>query len=235
MIFKHGLAGLTHKSAGGVDLTAYNGPSGEVPILILDFHNAVYAEDVGSGLTEVSFADLVTGGTVITFGDSIDRLRCNAANSDTPTVDISGLTFSSPLTALIWHTTTLTSVSTAFNRPFQLDDGTENNRISPWMDTSYKLNVRDTSITQSNFSSGVTVIASPTRVALALATNDFAISANGDAAVEFTSTYVVPTVDTLRMGHQSSGGNKLEGGVERFVLWDEQVSDADLSTMTTLP
>ncbi len=219
------------KNTVGKVVSGYNGPSGNAPVLVLDFEEGIYAKDTGSGLTETTFDALITGGTVVMDEDGIRRLRCDSATSDAPTADITSLTLTAATIVVWYQSSTKTS---GIERVFQFDDGTEINRIANWLGAggAIRLQVRDTSTQQANINSTHTIGGFAARAASAWITNNFAISVNGIVA-QTDSAGTVPTFKILRLGHAVGGIEQLEGGIQRIVIFDTRLSNADLATLST--
>ncbi len=70
-----------------------------------------------------------------------------------------------------------------------------------------------------------------TKAALAYATNDFAIVANGGAVTTDTSG-TVPTVTNVLLGSQVTGGSNLNGYLRRITYYPLRLSNAQLQNLT---
>ncbi|NNE34673.1 MAG: hypothetical protein HKN13_05530, partial [Rhodothermales bacterium] len=224
--------GRAIKNTVGKVVSGYNGPSGDIPVLVLDFEEGIYAKDTGSGLTETTFDALITGGTVVMDEDGIRRLRCDSATSDAPTADITSLTLTAA-TIVVWYQSSTKTSGT--ERVFQFDDGTEINRIANLLGAggAIRLQVRDTSTKQTNINSTHTTGGGfAARAASAWITDNFAISVNGMAA-QTDSAGTVPTFNILRLGHAVGGIEQLEGGIQRIVIFDTRLSNADIAALST--
>jgi hypothetical protein len=157
-----------------------------------------------------------------TFGSTVTRAadQPNDATSDfsysatTNTVAVTGRTASGSGTQVFW----------------QLDDGTDNERIRIVRDSSNNMRciVTDGGVEQANINLGAVANNTAFRVALAWAANDIAACLDGGSVSTDTGA-TIPTVTTLRIGY-SSAGEQCNGHNAALVQVPRRVSNADLPT-----
>lgn len=119
--------------------------------------------------------------------------------------------------------------ASGISRLLQIDDGSENNRITLFHNTSTGI------LTSQAVVSGVSeaaasvaqAVGADVAVALAYAANDFAVAVNGVLQPRDTSCPLVAGLTTMRIGHFSGGnrGNQITRGV---AFHDRRLTDAQL-------
>ncbi|MFL7901581.1 hypothetical protein ACJ41P_10640 [Azospirillum argentinense] len=134
--------------------------------------------------------------------------------------------------------TTFSTVASAAPVLVHLDDGTTTNRImATFGDGSTTLNhsrllVDVSSVSQASIGATLASASAVNRVAVAWASNSFAIVANGGSATTDTSGSV-PAVSTLRIGGRSIGTPlSLNGYIRRLQYFPRRLSNADLQALT---
>lgn len=218
------------RSAGNApflpSLSAYNSASGVEPDLILDFDAGVYARRVAGVLTTVALSDVVSGASLITGPDGVRRLRTQAG--DVATANIAAYNIASG--TIVTRASQPLTVG-AFERIWQIDNGTENNRISHWLQNTnrYWMNVQSAGVSTVNIPSGPDIGPKAFRSASAWATNNCAISVDGQAVTTDFDVTIPTGVTVLRFGHRVGGDKQPGGGIERLVLFTSRLSDADLT------
>jgi hypothetical protein len=128
---------------------------------------------------------------------------------------------------------TPTRVTGATQYPAGFDDGTAANIISVYFDTSGQSFgfVSTASVQQVNSYSAVNLSNGVTaKLAFAYKVNDFAVSANGAAAVTDTLG-TIPTVTKLVIGNRSAGSRQFTGHIRRILYWPTRRSNAALRTI----
>jgi hypothetical protein len=141
-------------------------------------------------------------------------------NSVTGTTYFEGVTFD-----------TLTS---AFPRAYQFNDGTNNNVIQITRNNSAgnaRMSVVSGGVAQAAADATTWTLSATTKAALAYAANDFAIVANGGAVTTDTSG-TVPTVTAFSLGAGTPGISQLNGYLRRITYYPRRLSNAELQTLT---
>lgn len=153
--------------------------------------------------------------------------------ADVATLATSGIGgFSATAGSALLHATTAPG-SGAVQVPFELDDGTANERIL-WFRNSANQSltyyVRDGGADQVVITTSATANNSAQKAAIAWAANDFAYSRNGGAASTDTSG-TLPTVTTLRIG-SSSSGEYWNGPIRELRAYNIRKTNAQLVAMS---
>jgi hypothetical protein len=135
-------------------------------------------------------------------------------------------------TLLVEFTPTRAAAGTT-QYPAGFDDGTVANIISVYFDATGQSFgfVSTASVQQVNSYSGVNLSNGVTaKLAFAYKLNDFAVSANGAAAVtDVLGT--IPTVTKLVIGNRSAGSRQYTGHIRRILYWPTRRSNAALRTI----
>lgn len=115
----------------------------------------------------------------------------------------------------------------------QYDDGTANNRLCVYRDSSNVLRaiVVVSGSTVVNLNLGTVANDTAFKVAFAWKVNSFAASVNGGAAVTSSSGAIPSGLTTHRIGHDSSG-NHANGPIRRDLAFPRRASDATLPLLT---
>lgn len=116
----------------------------------------------------------------------------------------------------------------------QFDDGTTANRVAVIAQASGGVAqgfVRSAAINQASLSLGAAVQGQIDRIALALASNDFASSRNGGVTVTDDSGDVPSGLTTIRFGIRSSDVEHLFGHLRRVTYIPRRVSNAELQAL----
>jgi hypothetical protein len=214
------------------DYSDYLGPDGELPSIIMDFENGVYARKRGRVLRETHFLTEFPTGEILTGDDGIRRIRLDASEGDSPTLAIDNLELSAGTVVCYFQQENTVG---NFERVWQLDDGTENNAIRLWLHSTeqYRLSVLSGGSAQTNlFGSTESIGPLMSRVACSWSEDAFRISMNGGSVTEGTGT--VPPFDTFRLGHKVAGDKQPDGGIERLVIFEEQFSQEGQDTLCSL-
>ena len=72
-----------------------------------------------------------------------------------------------------------------------------------------------------------------TKIIVAYAVNDFAISQNGRSPITDTSGYVTNNLDQLRIGNTSAGNASLNGRIKKLSYYPARLSNEELQEMTS--
>jgi hypothetical protein len=117
---------------------------------------------------------------------------------------------------------------------FSTDDGTASNRIITYFNVANSPAFRVVSggVDQANFSAGTIAQNATFRLSTAYATNDFAASLNGAAAVTDTSGTVPSGQTTARIGSNVSSANFINGHLRRITYYPVRLSNAQLQNLT---
>lgn len=138
----------------------------------------------------------------------------------------------SDVTGTLYAEFSIPLVSTSFYNAVYLHDGTANERVLVQVNSSNQTRVlvTDGGATQADiFKTGVS--ANVTRkIGIAYAANDFAVSANGDAA-STDSAGTLPTVTTLGLG-SFAGSAALQGYLKKVAFFPRRFSNAELQALT---
>jgi hypothetical protein len=118
---------------------------------------------------------------------------------------------------------------------FSTDDGTASNRIITYFNVANSPAFRVVSggVDQANFSAGTIAQNATFKLSTAYATNDFAASLNGAAAVTDTSGTVPSGQTTARIGSNVSSANFINGYLRRITYYPRRLSNAELQAITT--
>jgi hypothetical protein len=102
----------------------------------------------------------------------------------------------------------------------QLDDGTEDNRVRIERDTNGEVHVIVTAggVEQADLDLGAVAVLSSFIVTVRFGEDDFAASLDGGAVVADVSG-TMPTVDTMRIGHDTTN-NQWGSIIKSVELWD---------------
>jgi hypothetical protein len=117
---------------------------------------------------------------------------------------------------------------------FSTDDGTASNRIITYFNVANSPAFRVVSggVDQANFSAGTIAQNATFKLSTAYATNDFAASLNGAAAVTDTSGTVPSGQTTARIGSNVSSANFINGYLRRITYYPRRLSNAELQAIT---
>lgn len=129
---------------------------------------------------------------------------------------------------------TFDTTSGNFPRAYQFNDGTNNNVIQITRNNgsgAARMSVVSGSVSQAAADATAWTLNATTKAALAYATNNFAIVANGGAVTTDTSG-TVPTVTNLLLGSQVGGVAQLNGWVRRITYYPRRLSNAELQAIT---
>jgi hypothetical protein len=129
---------------------------------------------------------------------------------------------------------TFDSLAAAFPRAFQFNDSTNNNVIQITRNNSSgnaRMSVVAGGVAQAAADATAWTLNATTKAALAYATNDFAIVANGGLATTDTSG-TVPTVSNLLLGSQALGASFINGYLRRITYYPRRLSNAELQAIT---
>jgi hypothetical protein len=130
---------------------------------------------------------------------------------------------------------TFDTLTSAFPRAYQFNDGTINSVIKITRNNSSgnaRMSVVSGGVAQAAADATTWTLSATTKAALAYATNDFAIVANGGAATT-DSSGTVPTVSNLLLGSQVGGASFLNGYLRRIVYYPRRLSNAELQSITS--
>jgi hypothetical protein len=131
---------------------------------------------------------------------------------------------------------TFDTTTGGFPRAFALSDGTTSNVIQITRNNSSgnaRMSVISGGVAQAAADATAWTLNATTKAALAYATSDFAIVANGGAATTDTSG-TVPTVDRLRLAVAGDAiGGFLNGYLRRIVYYPRRLSNAELQSITS--
>jgi hypothetical protein len=117
---------------------------------------------------------------------------------------------------------------------FSTDDGTASNRIVTYFNVANSPAFRVVSggVDQANFSAGTITQNATFKLSTAYATNDFAASLNGAAAVTDTSGTVPSGQTTARIGSNVSSANFINGYLRRVSFFPRRLANAELQSLT---
>jgi hypothetical protein len=117
---------------------------------------------------------------------------------------------------------------------FSTDDGTASNRIVTYFNVANSPAFRVVSggVDQANFSAGTITQNATFKLSTAYATNDFAASLNGAAAVTDTSGTVPSGQTTARIGSNVSSANFINGYLRRVSFFPRRLANAELQAIT---
>jgi hypothetical protein len=117
---------------------------------------------------------------------------------------------------------------------FSTDDGTASNRIITYFNVANSPAFRVVSggVDQANFSAGTIAQNATFKLSTAYATNDFAASLNGAAAVTDTSGTVPSGQTTARIGSNVSSANFINGYLRRITYYPVRLTNAQLQNLT---
>jgi hypothetical protein len=117
---------------------------------------------------------------------------------------------------------------------FSTDDGTASNRIVTYFNVANSPAFRVVSggVDQANFSAGTITQNATFKLSTAYATNDFAASLNGAAAVTDTSGTVPSGQTTARIGSNVSSANFINGYLRRITYYPRRLANAELQAIT---
>lgn len=119
---------------------------------------------------------------------------------------------------------------------FQLDDGTENNRITLSVNASAQatLTVVTGGVSQAAINAGTVTANTSFKCAFRIKNNDIAVSLNGAVVVADTTTpNGLPTVTTLRYGRDSAGTNVVNGWIATSSGYPRGLPDGTLQGLST--
>jgi hypothetical protein len=122
----------------------------------------------------------------------------------------------------------------SFPIAYQFNDGSANNRMQISRNNgsgAARMSVISGGVSQAAADATAWTLNATTKAALAYATNDFAIVANGGAVTTDTSG-TVPTVTNVLLGSQVTGGSNLNGYLRRITYYPLRLSNAQLQNLT---
>jgi hypothetical protein len=211
------------------DYSEYNAPGDVEPKLALDFHDEVYLADDGAGLAEVT-TSVITGFTSLETTGAIQRMATGGTSS--PRIATDNFTFSGTAGTILvrFRFDDLVEGDHIFN----LNDGTANNRISPYYQASsgnFRQLARVGGASTGAASTGLWVDDTAQCYVIAWGGGSYSSSLDGATAVSAAGT--IPTgLISLVLGANNGTGNTAEGGIERVVYWDQKLSNADIATLS---
>lgn len=190
-----------------------------------------------------SFSGLTIGDTLFYYGAELDQgsfsdsLIPTAASSVTRTIDANSHTLGSEYNAAAgtYIVTAIAPNNTTANATvLQIDDGTNNNRIRIYRDTSGHAicDVVVAGVSQASFDLGAWTALTSAKIGIGFSANSFKACMNG-GAVSTDVSGSVPTVTTLRAGQNATSAEVLNSTIALIEGFPTLLSDANLRAALT--
>ena len=194
-----------------------------------NLYSGIQLAPAATGNTFDSEGDVLNmpqGETIILWGSQFEL--GNASSSYIPTTTASASRAADSLSAASVTATSAgtlyakidTRCASATQRLIQLDDGTANNRASLSLNSSGagEFDFLDVGTSEAALTAGTMTAGTAAQLAAAYQANDFALVANGGSPSS-ASSGAIPTLNTLRLGTDTAGGNKFFGHIARIGFW----------------